>query len=122
MPYGGLGEIAIWLGLMGTIEIVTAPHEIIVNGTKILMKADPTAGKAWGELMELRTSWRTEQSRQEMHEGTLEALAAMAETPEDADTLRSLFPFGEDTEVGTQTLKTVGLRYVEVVTGFPTRQ
>lgn len=108
---------------MGTIEIITAPHEILINGTKILMKADPTAGKAWATLMNLKTTWTTEASRKKLHRDILAALAAMAETDTDAETLRAEFPTeSDDTETGTATLRLVGQRYVEVVTGFPTRR
>jgi hypothetical protein len=106
---------------MGTAEIVTAPHEITVNGTTVLFKADPTGGQAWRTLMNLKTRWRTEAQQQKMHTATLDALATLAQTQEDADTLRSLFPWGEeDPEVGTVTLRRVGFTYVELVTGFRT--
>lgn len=97
---------------MGTIEINTGPHEIIIDGTKILMQADPSAGQHWGALLDVKHGWKTEAQRVKMHDGLLDALVGMAETETDAQTLRDL-------DLGTVTLQTIARRYVEAVTGFP---
>lgn len=100
---------------MGTIEIIQEPHELIVNGTKILMQADPSAGKHWAALLDLKQSWKTDAQRTKMHNDLLEALAGMAETDADADLIRAL-------DVGTVTLQYMARKYAEVVAGFPTKQ
>lgn len=99
---------------MGTIEIITGPHELTIDGTTILMQADPSAGKAWGRLLDVEQTWGDEKQRKAMHDGLLESLAEMAETPDDAEKLRGL-------DLGTVTLQTISRRYVEAVTGFPTK-
>lgn len=92
---------------MGTIEIVTEPHELIIDGTTILMQADPSAGEQWDALMETPYAVGN-RGRIEL----IEALALLAQTPEDADTLRKLNPGGRTINVATE-------RYIEAVTGFP---
>lgn len=92
---------------MGTIEIEFEPHELIISGTTILMQADPSAGKEWETLLE--TGYAVgNKGRAEL----IEALAALAETPDDAETLRKLNPGGRTINLATE-------RYIEVVTGFP---
>lgn len=92
---------------MGTIEIVTEPHELIIDGTTILMQADPSAGKEWDTLLETPYAVGN-RGRVEL----IEALATLAETSDDADTLRKLNPGGRTVNVATE-------RYIEAVTGFP---
>lgn len=92
---------------MGRIEIVTEPHELIIDGTTILMQADPTADDAWDTLM--KTPYAIgNKGREEL----MEALAGLAQSPEDADTLRKLNPGGPTVNVAAE-------RYIEAVTGFP---
>jgi hypothetical protein len=57
--------------------------------------------------------------RQAAHTAMVDALAAMAVSPEDAETLRKLFD--TDTDAGTITLDRTVKAYIRVVTGFPTQ-
>jgi hypothetical protein len=93
---------------MGTIEITTEPHELIVDGELIcLMQADPSAGPEWEKL--LTTSYAIgNNGRKEL----IEALAALGQTPDDTEALIKADP-------GGKTVNTLVDRYVEAVTGFP---
>lgn len=94
---------------MGSHEISIEPHELTITGTLIYMQGDPTGGDgtAWDTLMETPKAVGTK-GRDEL----LDALAALAETPEDAETLRKLEP-------GGPTLNNAAEWYLKVVTGFP---
>jgi hypothetical protein len=98
---------------MGLIEITTEPHELVIDGTTILMQADPTAGKAWTALLDTGWSFKTKAAQTKSITELTDALSALAHTPEDADTLRKL-------ELGLPTLVKVTEGYVRAVTGFPT--
>lgn len=99
---------------MGTIEINTEPHELIIDGTTILMQADPTADKAWDQLLELEVTYKDAKSRAKNREAWTETVAALAHSPEDADTLRKL-------NLGVPTLRAAARAYIREVTGFPTQ-
>lgn len=99
---------------MGTIEISTEPHELIINGTTILMQADPTASSAWVTLLEAEWSYQSAEAIQTSIAGLTDALAGCAETDTDAETLRSL-------GAGLPTLQQAAKGYVTAVTGFPTQ-
>lgn len=93
---------------MGTIEINTEPHELILDGeTVCFMQADPSAGPEWDTL--LTTSYAIgNHGRTEL----LAALASLAQTPEDGKKLIKSNP-------GGRTVNLLVDRYVEAVTGFP---
>lgn len=94
------------------IIITTEPIDVNVNGVTFQMQADPTASPEWGILLETEVTYGT--NREESHTKLVEALAALAQTPEDAETIRGL-------DVGTRTLKVTAERYVQEVAGFPTK-
>jgi hypothetical protein len=93
------------------IEITTEPIEVIVDGVKFFMQGDPSATTDWHTLMEMKVSYGKD--REKIHKELVDALAAMAHTPEDADIIRSL-------DAGTATLERTGKAYVQAVVGFPT--
>lgn len=93
---------------MGTIEITTEPHELILDGELVcLMQADPSASPEWDKLMQTSRAVGN-RGRVEL----IEALAALAQTKEDGDKLRKADP-------GGRTINLLSERYIEVVTGFP---
>lgn len=98
---------------MGRIEITTEPHELIIDGTTILMQADPTAGQPWQTLMNASWSFESPKKIENSVKRLTDALAALTHTPEDADTLRKL-------EIGLPTLKAAVTGYIQAVAGFPT--
>lgn len=99
---------------MGRIEITTEPHELVIDGTTILMQADPTAGPAWQTLLNANWSFESAKKIQNSIERLTDAMAALAHTPDDADTLRKL-------EIGLPTLKAAVVGYIGAVAGFPTK-
>lgn len=96
------------------IIITTEPTELIINGTTILMQSDPTASKEWETLLDVSVSWATAEAREQSRTELTEALSALAQTPEDGETLKTL-------NLGLVTLKRAGEAYVQEVTGFPTK-
>lgn len=102
---------------MGTIEITTKPHVLIINGTTILMQADPSATPAWDTLMTTKVVFTPAKKRDESRKAIVDALAALAQTPQDGELFNKLDP----AVVGVHTLKLVGDEYVAMVTGFPTQ-
>jgi hypothetical protein len=99
---------------MGQIVISTEPHELVINGTTIMMQGDPSSGEAWSTLLDLEVSYETAEQRDAVAKSFTEALAGMAETEDDGNVLKSL-------GLGIVTLKRVAQLYVETVTGFPTK-
>lgn len=98
---------------MGTINVTTEPTEVTVNGTKFYMQADPTAMSEWDTLLELEMFYTGEKGRQ-AREAFLEGLAALAQTPEDAEIIRGL-------PDGNKTIWNTTKAYIQEVTGFPTQ-
>lgn len=98
---------------MGVI-INTEPIELVIDGTTILMQADPTASPAWDALMEAEASYKTPEARDQSKKALTDALTVLAHTPEDAETLAKL-------DLGVATLYRAALGYAEAVTGFPTQ-
>lgn len=98
---------------MGTIEITTEPHELIINGDTILMQGDPSAGTHWSVLLDLEMAYKTQAERDAVAKQIIDALVGMAETPEDGKKLKAM-------GLGIVTLRRVAMGYVEAVTGFPT--
>lgn len=95
------------------IEITTEPIDVEVNGVTFSMQGDPTASEAWAVLLDTEIFYlgpKAESSRKEL----VEALASLAHTETDAETIRSL-------KDGNKTLKAVAMGYVSEVTGFPTQ-
>lgn len=102
---------------MGQIIINTEPTEIVLDGTTLLMKPDPTSGKAWADLMMVKTNYLDPVTSAESREKMLSALAEMADNPEAAQFFRDLDP----ERYGVKTVRLMATRYVEEVTGFPTQ-
>lgn len=96
-----------------SVKITTEPVEVSLDGTTFFLQGDPTNSSEWAALLETEVSYGEKQA--ESHQTLLDALAALAETPEDADTIKGL-------TVGTRTLKLGAEGYVREVTGFPTVQ
>lgn len=96
---------------MGII-ITTEPVEISIDGTTFFMQGDPTNSKEWATLLEVEVFYGDKQA--ESHQQLTDALAALAESPEDATIIKAL-------DVGTKTLKLAAEGYVSEVTGFPTQ-
>lgn len=94
------------------INITTVPVDVTVDGVSFQLQGDPTNSQAWATLLETEIAYGTKQG--ESHTALIEALAGLAETPADAETIKGL-------ECGTRTLDLVSRRYVEAVTGFPTQ-
>lgn len=95
---------------MGNFQITVEPNTVTVGDTSFQMQGDPSASKAWRTLLEQKIDYTDEAFRDSL----LDALCDMAETPDDADTLRSLQP-------GAATLRKIADWYVKEVTGFPTQ-
>lgn len=94
-----------------SVNITTEPIEIVIDGTSFLLQGDPTNSKEWSVLLETEVSYGTKQA--ESHQALTDALVGLAETPDDATTIKGL-------TVGTRTLKRAAEAYVREVTGFPT--
>lgn len=93
---------------MATIAVAHEPHTLEIDGELIAyMQADPSASPEWETLLTtpyaIGSNGRTE---------LIEALAALAETPEDGKKLIKADP-------GGRTINTLVDGYVEAVTGFP---
>lgn len=101
------------------IEITTEPIDVSVDGTVFWLQGDPSNNPAWDKLMVTNVVIGDPKKRQAAHKAMVEALAAMAATPEDAETLRKVFD--TDTEAGTITLDRTVKAYIREVTGFPTQ-
>jgi hypothetical protein len=102
---------------MSRIEITTEPHELIINGDTFLMQADPSASAEWDTLLETKWDLKTVKARQKSRTDLTEALAALAETPDEGERFRE---FVTKNAIGVPTLKVAAVRYMEAVTGFPT--
>jgi hypothetical protein len=100
------------------IEITTKPGEITVNGTTFYMKPDPTNSDEWDTLMNTVVVYSDPKKRKASHAKLLDAMCALAYTPEDAEMCRKIFT--DSTDVGTATLRNVSILYVQEATGFPT--
>jgi hypothetical protein len=98
---------------MGTINVTTEPTEVTVNGTTFHLQGDPSATPEWDTLLETEmfyTGDKAKISRAEL----VEALAGLAVSPEDAETIRGL-------PDGNKTLWNMAMAYIREVTGFPTQ-
>lgn len=102
---------------MGRIEITAEPHELIIHGNTFLMQADPSASPEWDALLETKWNMKTVKSREKSLHDLTEALAKLAETPDEGDRFREFVAKGT---IGVPTLKVAAVRYMEAVTGFPT--
>lgn len=102
---------------MSRIEITTEPHELIINGNTFLMQADPSASPQWDALLETKWNMKTVKAREKSLTELTDALAKLAETPEEGDRFREFVGKGT---IGVPTLKVAAVRYMEAVTGFPT--
>lgn len=97
------------------IKVTTEPIEMNIDGTTVFMQGDPSAGPHWGTLLDTPIAFSSQEQRDNMRTVLTEALAGMAETPEDAEALRGL-------DLGQVTLRKVATAYSEAVTGFPTQR
>lgn len=95
-----------------SVNITTEPIEIVIDGVSFFMQGDPTNSKEWAVLLEVEVFYGDKQA--DSHQALTDALASLAESPEDADTIKSL-------TCGTKTLKLAAEGYVSEVTGFPTQ-
>lgn len=100
------------------INVTTTPAEVTVNGVTFYMKPDPTNSDEWDTLMATAVVFSDPKKRKAAHAAMLDAMAALANTPEDAEMCRKIFT--DSTDVGTATLRYVSIEYVKEVTGFPT--
>ncbi len=96
-----------------SVNITTEPVEVSIDGTVFFLQGDPTNSKEWDVLLETEVFY-TGKKQAPSHQALVDALVAVAETPQDAETVKSL-------TVGTRTLKRVADGYVLEVTGFPTQ-
>jgi hypothetical protein len=96
-----------------SVNITTEPIEIVIDGVSFLMQGDPTASPDWEKLLETEVFYSGDK-REKSHKELLDAMAALAETPQDAETIHAL-------TCGTKTLRRASSGYVEAVTGFPTQ-
>lgn len=93
---------------MASKELTTSVHELTTeDGTKILLQGDPSASDEWDALMEAPYAIGN-RNRAEL----IEALAALAQTPKDAEKLRKA-------NLGGRTINETVNWYIEAVTGFP---
>jgi hypothetical protein len=98
---------------MGTIEITTEPATLTVNGVTFNMQGDPSATPEWDALMEAEVFYTGEKAKTS-RANLIEKLAALAASPQDAETIRGLTD-------GNKTLWNVVMAYIGEVTGFPTQ-
>lgn len=95
--------------------ITTTPIELgLDDGRTWLMQRDPTNTPAFADLLEIEVVYTDAKKRAKAHQQMVDGLAAMAHTPDDAETIRAL-------DVGTAVLKALAEAYVREVTGFPTQ-
>lgn len=103
------------MGIIINTETIT----VSIDGTDVLFMGDPSGGQAWGELLDLKTSYSNAKERDELTKNILDSLTRMCVDTESADLLRGLFEPGQPR--GIATLKNVVTLYIEEVTAFPTK-
>lgn len=96
-----------------SVNVTTEPAEITLDGTTFHLKGDPTNSPEWVALLETEV-FLIGDKHDKSRAALIKALAALAETPEDAKIIKTL-------TVGTRTLKLGAEGYVKEVTGFPTQ-
>lgn len=93
---------------MASKNLSPGVHELTTeDGTKIFLQGDPSASEEWDTLMETPYAIGN-RNRQPL----IDALAALAASPEDAEKLRNA-------NLGGRTINETVNWYIEVVTGFP---
>lgn len=100
-----------------SVNITTEPIDVTIGGVTFNLQSDPSASKHWDNLMQLEVIYSDPKKRDESLKQLIDICVGMAETDEDAETIKGL----DTTKVGPATLQRVLMEYAREVTGFPTQ-